>query len=134
MTFIFDTGSAWTWLPNNDCPKTECTKNIYDYSRSTAYDKTEDEAEVTYGIGYIKGTVVNDDIAIENNQKSAARDVNFLSVFHANQLDTIESDGLLGLSPKVIRQEKNMHLLVDQLKVDGVISKAIFAMYLADEA
>jgi len=67
MTFIFDTGSAWTWLPNNDCPKTECTKRIYDYSKSSAYDKSGDEAEVFYGIGYIKGLIVNDDIAIENN-------------------------------------------------------------------
>ena len=24
MTFIFDTGSSWTWLPNQDCNFSEC--------------------------------------------------------------------------------------------------------------
>ena len=40
MTFIFDTGSAWTWLPNKDCLKTECVNGIYNYQFSTAYDKS----------------------------------------------------------------------------------------------
>ena len=37
MTFIFDTGSAWTWIPNKDCPDDECTKNHYDYTLSSGY-------------------------------------------------------------------------------------------------
>lgn len=51
-------------------------------------------------------------------------------------MTTIESDGLLGLSPAsdytVGNTRQPMHLLVKELKVDGVIDKAMFGMYLAD--
>ena len=59
-----------------------------------------------------------------------AKDVNFLSVYYAKDLSTLVSDGLLGLSPKSRRGGNEVHLLVNQLKLDGVISKAIFAIYL----
>jgi len=38
---------------------------------------------VSYGIGAIKGYVVNDDISITNSRDTAAREVNFLSIFEA---------------------------------------------------
>jgi len=41
MTFLIDTGSSWTWLPNADCPKDQCKNNIYQYQKSYAY-KVED--------------------------------------------------------------------------------------------
>lgn len=88
-----------------------------------------------YGIGYIKGEIVNDDISIANEASRAAKDVNFLSVFHAQDLQGVVADGLLGLSPKVESWRSNgeeVHLLVNQLKADGVIAKAMFAMYLTE--
>ena len=54
---------------------------------------------VSYGIGSIKGYVVNDDIALSDSADSAAKGVNFLSIYYADMLHGIESDGLLGLSP-----------------------------------
>lgn len=102
MTFIFDTGSAWTWIPSEDCDKTECTKNHYNYKLSEGYKNTGGQDEIFYGIGYVKGYIVNDDISITNSKETAARDVNFLSVTNAKSLDKLVSDGLLGLSPKVI--------------------------------
>lgn len=62
--------------------------------------------EVFYGIGYVNGYIVNDDIAITNSKNTAARDVNFLSVTSAAKLDGLVSDGLLGLSPKVEYKNK----------------------------
>ena len=99
MTFIFDTGSAWTWIPNSDCPDDQCTKRHYKYQDSTGYRTSTVEKEVFYGIGYVKGKIVNDDISITNSKDTAAKDVNFLSVSQAKSLDTLMSDGLLGLSP-----------------------------------
>ena len=59
-----------------------------------------------------------------------ATDVNFLSIFSAKHLSSLKSDGLLGLSPK--SQFDENHLLVNELKKDGVIEKAMFSIYLTD--
>lgn len=103
MTFIFDTGSAWTWIPNSDCPSNQCTRNNYRYQVSSGYKNTGRIETVKYGIGSIKGNVVNDDISITNSRLTQASNVNFISVFEAYQLSSLESDGLLGLSPKTDR-------------------------------
>lgn len=90
--------------------------------------------DVTYGVGFIEGYVVNDDISITSNRASTAKDVNFINVYHAKNLSSLESDGLLGLSPRVSAlgrlSGQDVHLLVDELKKDGVIDKAQFSMYL----
>ena len=49
---------------------------------------------------------MNDDIAITADKKTRATDVNFISVFEASSLSSLESDGLLGLSPKTYRKGK----------------------------
>ena len=93
------------------------------------------EEMVQYGIGKIKGFVVNDDIAITSNRSSKAHDVNFINVYYAEQLSRLEADGLLGLSPKTRRNGNSgeqVHLLISELKNDGVIAKAMFALYLTD--
>ena len=64
MTFIFDTGSAWTWIPSRDCPNTECANNHYNYSASDGFVNTGSREIVNYGMGSIEGFVVNDDISI----------------------------------------------------------------------
>ena len=135
MTFIFDTGSAWTWIPSKDCPDSQCSNNHYKYQFSSGFRSTNTLEDVKYGIGYIKGYVVNDDIAITSDTKSMATDVNFINVYEAKQLSTLESDGLLGLSPKTNRLTDDnieVHLLINELKKDGIIDKALFAMYLTD--
>ena len=137
MTFIFDTGSAWTWIPNSDCPNTECTSNHYFYYQSKGYRDSGRIETVKYGIGSIKGRVVNDDISITNSPKTTAHNVNFLSVFEAKELQQLESDGLLGLSPNTERKGQSgekIHLLVEELKNDKVIDHAMFAMYLRDKS
>lgn len=135
MTFIFDTGSAWTWIPNSDCPDAQCARNHYRYQVSSGYKNTGRIETVKYGIGSIKGNVVNDDISITNQRITMASDVNFISVFEANNLATLESDGLLGLSPKTERASKSgeeIHLLIQELKNDNIIDKAMFSMFLTD--
>ena len=57
-----------------------------------------------YGSGAIEGWVVNDDIAISSDKKTMATNVNFINVYQAEDLHILESDGLLGLSPKTMRR------------------------------
>lgn len=49
----------------------------------------------------------------------------------------MESDGLLGLSPKTDRESQSgeqIHILIEELKNDGIIDRAMFAMYLSDKS
>ena len=134
MTFLFDTGSAWVWLPNKDCPDTECPGNHYNYDLSDNYFDTRKYETVEYGQGFVNGTVSNDDFALTKSKKTQARYVNFLSVFESKDFMNLESDGILGLSPKT--KEKGYdsgimkHLFVNELKKDRVIEKAMFSVFL----
>ena len=135
MTFIFDTGSSWTWLPNADCPDDECAKDHYFYKKSDTYRDSGKVETVKYGVGSIEGRVVTDHIALSATGEFQAQDVNFLSVYHAVDLASLESDGLLGLSPRTQKYGQSgaeLHLLVSELRKDGAINSAVFAMYLAD--
>lgn len=91
-----------------------------------------------YGKGYVKGRVANDDIGVTADQRSTARQVNFLSVFEAKDLSSLISDGLLGLSPRVpvlgnhFNEKQQVHLLVDQLYQDKAINRPIFSLYLTE--
>ena len=62
--------------------------------------------------------------------------MNFISAYHATNLNYLESDGLLGLSPKVPYYgedyDNEFQLLVKGLKRDNAIKKSIFAIFLSD--
>jgi hypothetical protein len=73
MTVIFDTGSAWTWLPNENCPDDQCANNHYRFDKSTTYVDQGQEDEVFYGKGYVKGNIANDDIAVTSDKASTAK-------------------------------------------------------------
>ena len=56
-------------------------------------------------------------------------------MYRAADLASLESDGLLGLSPKTRkygRSGEEIHLLITELKKDKVMEKAMFAIYLTD--
>ena len=76
---------------------------------------------------------MNDDVAIIPSESGMARDVNFINVDKARDLSGIQSDGLLGLSPRNTRRTDEVHLLVDELQKDGIVKDALFAFYLTDE-
>merc|ERR1712226_1172226 len=54
-------------------------------------------------MGEIEGNVVTDDVALTKSTRFQAQQVNLLSVYKAIELDSLESDGLLGLSPKTMK-------------------------------
>ena len=137
MSFLFDTGSPWTWVPSIHCPDSQCQGEHYNYKKSTGYRSSEKYETVRYGSGAIEGWVVNDDISITEDSSTMAKDVNFINVYQAEDLHILESDGLLGLSPKTYRRgdesQEQIHSLVTELHKDKVIDQATFAIYLADD-
>ena len=51
MSFIVDTGSPWTWMPNSDCPDNECTKGHYNYALSSGFTNSRVEEHSYYAAG-----------------------------------------------------------------------------------
>lgn len=62
MSFIFDTGSSWTWVPNSDC--LTCPGNHYSYAFSEDYYQSPYTKTIFYGVGSVEGYVVNDDFTV----------------------------------------------------------------------
>ena len=81
MSFLFDTGSPWTWVPSIHCPDDQCTGEHYNYKVSDGYRTTGKFETVKYGSGTIEGWVVNDDISITSDEATMAHDVNFINVY-----------------------------------------------------
>ena len=137
MRFHIDTGSHWTWVTNEDCPELMCPGDHYFYHNSVTYFNTRDVDEIHYMKGYVKGNIVTDCVSIGDSEDLQAHEVNFLSVFQAQDMDGNDYDGLLGLSPRTRTQLKGnsgheMHLLVYELFRDDVIEKPVFSLYFTD--
>ncbi|CDW72166.1 eukaryotic aspartyl protease family protein [Stylonychia lemnae] len=133
MTFIFDTGSAWLWVPSDACPKSQCPGNQFHYGQSSTYQQTGYNETVTYGKGQVKGYVVQDQVSLTSATTGStyvAQSSKFLSIYEASDISGLISDGLLGLSPNFI-SSTNGELLIASLKKSGAISKQMFALYLA---
>lgn len=59
MTFIYDTGSTFLWVPLNNCSGCHTT-NLYTPAGSFS---TNNEADsITYGSGSVSGTVFTDNV------------------------------------------------------------------------
>ena len=90
-----------------------------------------------YGVGSITGYVASDSVALTKSTKYQAQGVNFLSVFDADNLNYLESDGLIGLSPKRpmigYNPAKPLKLLINSLTESHVIKSLVFAVFLGDQ-
>lgn len=71
MSLVFDTGSSWTWLPNEDCPDAECPLDHNRYRSSPSYQVLSDESyTIEYGIGMVEGFPVSDHIALTASEET----------------------------------------------------------------
>ena len=132
LTFIFDTGSSWLWIPSDACPKAQCTGTTYHYGKSSTYSATAVNQTVTYGKGQVQGYVVSDQVGLVSDGSVTATSSKFLSIFTATDISGISSDGLLGLSPTFMASASSGgELLMTSLVRTGVVSKKMFSMYLA---
>ena len=150
------------WVLNSDCKDgndQDCPNNHYNYHESRTYKSVNNGTaeEIKYGMGEVKGYVVNDHIALGKRdylhtqellpdymkRSSTAENVNFLSVFFAKDLEGLQSDGLLGLSPmfpensgqkRLTTSGEKEHLLVNELFHDGIIGRRMFSAFLSDSS
>jgi hypothetical protein len=78
MSFILDTGSAWTWLPNLKCPLDQCSGERYLSEQSETFktltpSKPGDKIPVTeikYATGNVAGYVSKDTFSLSKEPPS----------------------------------------------------------------
>mmetsp|Transcript_31974 Transcript_31974/g.31367 ORF Transcript_31974/g.31367 Transcript_31974/m.31367 type:complete len:308 (-) Transcript_31974:145-1068(-) len=127
LNFVYDTGSSWLWFPGTSC--TGCpTDYEYDPSKSEFYTDFNKSKELFYGKGYVKGKVIQDNVAMMGIDSESVP-VKMLEVFEAKDLAGTQADGILGLSPK----SSDSDLLVNKLAEMNVIDKREFTVYIAPQ-
>ncbi|XP_057583149.1 pregnancy-associated glycoprotein 2-like [Hippopotamus amphibius kiboko] len=127
---IFDTGSSDLWVPSIYCSSPTCrAKKLFNPYLSTTFQRTCKVFEFKYGSGTIIGSLGYDTVGIGNL-------VNLGQAFGLSErqigLDDAPFDGILGLAYPSLAF-KGTTPVFDNMKIQGIISKPIFAFYLSNQ-
>lgn len=129
MTVVYDTGSNLLWLPSPFCTNCRPYTKKYDAQMSTTARFTNENKNITYGIGAISGDVIEDSVSFTKNGPQ----VDNFRLIMANEeydLNGTIPDGVLGLGIEMENNTKNS--LIYSLYEAKIISKPIFSFYLSD--
>jgi saccharopepsin len=124
MTFIYDTGSSWLWVPTDLCKQCP-TKNKYkmDVNSTKVIDTTPEI--LVYGTGEVGGIRITEDVYLYKNSNKVVKDLVMLGIVMAQDIEGDAADGILGLGPmKTIAGRGNF---VTALKQQGLIDYEIFS-------
>lgn len=125
FSFLFDTGSAITWLPSDGCIGTSAQNR---YKCGTTCTITNQAKSISYLIGGVSGNITTDNFAIGS---ASVTGMSFLDVFQEKDLSGLQSDGLAGLDVSSFYDPTQYGLLY-YLYNQSQISKGIFGVYLSD--
>lgn len=137
MTFIYDTGSTFLWLPLNNC--TSCpTNNLY--TPTSTFSSNGEKDGIVYGSGSVNGTLATDIIALTPDTPSLPTSKWIIFIFSANfnigilavdatskGIQGTRSDGILGMAPRVSSGD-NAQLFVENLAKNNIIPKNAFGV------
>jgi hypothetical protein len=119
MTFIFDTGSEWLWVPLDTC--SSCQLDVYTPTES--FKDSKQKHTITYGSGTVKGTIATDEVRIlEEDDKLSMK---LLGVTEEIGIQGTQADGILGLAPS---STDGSDLLVEKLNKMGIIDNKSFGV------
>jgi len=121
---IFDTGSDWLWVNSRVCGN--CYQEKFNELESDTFKFWNVIYDLHYGSGDVYGYIAHDKVCI--TEEYCADDFGFMTVGQQNNLDTLMSDGLVGMSPK--ETDEYGDLFITKMKNSGVIDQAIFSMYI----
>jgi len=143
LQVVFDTGSSDFWVPSKSCPTTSMNcgaKKVFDKGASTTYSNVakgaKSDFQIVYGSGAVSGTfgletvTVGDDYTVEGQTFSMVDSTDGLGDVYSQA----KFDGILGLAFPAISKDPGVNTVIPNLKVKGVLDKAMFAFYLGDEA
>ena len=148
LSFVFDTGSIWTWIANSDCSTcSDQGMELYEEDESETYSRLDDSVSVIhYGQGNAYGYFSQEQICLKEKEESRggnnattqglpARethscidDFKMLSVIRIEELSGLMSDGVVGLAPTSHRTQASV--LIDDLYWNRVINDRVFSFKL----
>jgi hypothetical protein len=139
MSVIFDTGSNILWVSSNKCMNCRNFTSKYAEEESITHKDLNITKNITYAIGFVNGTLVEDEVFIgkmqnlENNNNQyymGASNFKFLVVDYESELDGTIADGVLGLGIDTEGDERMsfIYTLYNQNK----INRPQFSFYLTD--
>ena len=121
---IFDTGSNWLWVNSRICQNCNAKQPRFDERNSTTYSFYEPTLDLHYGSGDVYGLNSHDQVCITPGNCSA--NFSFLTVGYQVNLDTLETSGIVGMSPKSSGTLGDLFII--KMRDSGVIDKAVFSI------
>lgn len=97
FTVMFDTGSSNIWIPTVACNNFECKtyKRFNPHASSTAKVYNDDSVSIAYGIGEIKGILMQDIISLSG---LTIENIDFLGLETMQDMPSNQFDGLIGMA------------------------------------
>ena len=103
ISLLLDSGSSLTWVPSQNCPSIQCPLKKFKTESKQFFNYTIPES-ISYGNGKITGHLVSDTIyAYQSLPGTPEAQVNFVAADRVENLGMLESEGLLGLSPRIYK-------------------------------
>lgn len=127
MSVIFDTGSNILWVESKNCTQCRNFTNKYDSEQSITFTNTSISKNITYAIGFVDGTIVQDKVWIN---KQIGVNMNFMTIHYEDKLAGTVADGVMGLGIDKEGDYKNS--LIYSLYEDNLISSPSFSFYLTE--
>lgn len=147
LSVIFDTGSNILWVASEKCSSCRNFTEKLDPKDSTTLRMLDDAKNITYAIGYVNGSLVEDNVYISREIISSSVDngntprttyeysmgverLKFLLVDDEKYLDGTIADGVLGLGIDFEGDPQNS--FVNMLYKQEKITSPKFSFYLTD--
>jgi hypothetical protein len=124
MTLTLDTGSSYTWIPSTECYCHE-SLNSFDQNLSSSYKNLSKPITLQYGIGTVEGMLSSETVTLDTLE--AVNQTIVLSSYDF-ELDSLASDGLLGLGMKELSD--GYLTFVETLKEQKKINSSVFSFYI----
>ena len=125
---VYDTGSAWLWVPSQEC--TSCNKfakHYYDCHSTSGDCEPYNTRNLDYGKGSAIAFEAKDEITFGGNLTYPKQ--TFLVVSSAKDFDGMTADGIYGLGFKIM--SSNIPTFMDNFKDANLIKERKFSMYLS---
>ena len=138
---LLDSGSDWFWVTADECK--ECGGVMrYNRNSSSTYELIDkDGVKIDYGSGSLGGDLIQETIclstarACEGNfcRSTCANDMNIVAVNYQDEgLQSLMSDGLVGLAPRKIGDERP-DLFIEKAYEQGEISNRVYSLAFAGD-